>query len=176
MISLLPVLVIVSAAQLGQPIIIKTPQMEIDLTPRTANQMASFYEARGFPKAMRDVISSQCFITVGITNTTDTRIWHDLANWSFTAAGKSISREHRDAWKERWQAMGMPMSKQATFRWTLIPESLDYLPGEHEGGNIVLPFTEGYFTVTATFATGDDKQGKPITISSDKLFCAEDPQ
>jgi len=174
MFSILPILVVVSNMQAVQPIIIKTADIEIDLVPRTANQMASFYEARGFPKEMRDVIKQQCFITVGIHNTSDTKIWLDLSNWKFSSAGKTITREHRDYWKKRWQAMDAPLNKQSTFRWTLIPETLDYLPGEHEGGNIVLPFTDQYITVTATFATGENKQGKPITITSDKLFCAED--
>ena len=66
--------------------------------------------------------------------------------------------------------------KQSTFRWTLIPETLDYLPGEHEGGNIVLTFTKEPISVTATFATGENKQGEKISITIDKLFCAENPQ
>ena len=72
--------------------------------------------------------------------------------------------------------MDIPLSKQSTFRWTLIPEQLDYLPAEREGGNILLPFTKDPISVTATFATGNNKQGKKITITSDKLFCAEDAQ
>jgi hypothetical protein len=72
--------------------------------------------------------------------------------------------------------MGIQLSKQSTFRWTLIPETLDYLPGEHEGGNIILPFTDKPISLTATFATGGNKQGETITITTDKLFCAEDEQ
>ncbi|RKZ66034.1 MAG: hypothetical protein DRQ44_07280 [Gammaproteobacteria bacterium] len=174
MINILPVLVLVANMQVVQPIIITTADIEIDFTPRTANQMASFYEARGFPKEMLSVLKKQCFITVGILNTSNTKIWLDLSSWTFSSEGKIIKREHRDYWKKRWQDMSIPLNKQSTFRWTLIPEKLDYLPDEHEGGNIVLPFTSKYISVKATFATGEKKQGKPITISSDKLFCAED--
>jgi hypothetical protein len=176
MLNILPILVVISNMQVIQPVIVKTAELEIDFTPRTANQMGSFYEARGFPKEMRDVLRQQCFITVGISNTSNKKIWLDLSNWKFSSAGKPIKREHRDYWKKRWQDMGMPLNKQSTFRWTLIPETLDYLPGEHEGGNIVLPFTKDYISVTATFATGEDKQGEKITITTDKLFCAEDAQ
>jgi hypothetical protein len=152
---------------------IQTPELEIGLTPRSPQQMVSFYEARGFPKEMRDIIQKQCFITVDILNTSNKIIWLDLSNWTFSSAGKPIIREHRDAWKKRWQEMNMPLNKQSTFRWTLLPETLDYLPGEHEGGNIVLPFTDKPIFLIATFATGDDKQGETITITTDKLFCAE---
>lgn len=176
MLNLLPILAVVANMQVALPIIVKTPEMEIDFTPRSADQLGSFYEARGFPKEMRDVLRKQCFITVGILNTSNKKIWHDLSSWKFSIAGKPLKREHRDYWKKRWQDMGIPLNKQSTFRWTLIPETLDYLPDEHEGGNIILPFTDKAISLTATFATGDDKQGEKITIHTDKLFCAEDAQ
>jgi hypothetical protein len=176
MLNIIPILAVVANMQAVQPVLVSTADIEIEFTPRTANQMGSFYEARGFPKEMRDILRQQCFITVGILNTSDKKIWLDLSSWKFTSAGKTLKREHRDYWKKRWQDMGIPLSKQSTFRWTLIPESLDYLPAEHEGGNIVLPFTDQPISVRASFATGDNKQGKPITITTDKLFCAEDAQ
>ncbi len=176
MLKILTLMLVVSSVQAAEPVIIKTPEMEIAFAPRTANQMGSFYEARGFPKEMRDVLRQQCFITVGIHNISKQKIWLDLSNWTFTAGGRPIKREHRDYWKQRWQDMDVPLSKQSTFRWTLLPETLDYLPGEHEGGNIILPFSDKPISVTATFATGDNKQGKKIVVSTDKLYCAEDEE
>ena len=173
--SLIPVLLVITNMQALQPVVIKTAGLEIELLPRTPDQIGSFYEARGFSREMVSVIKQQCYITVGITNHSNDRIWLELANWTFSAAGRPLRREHRDYWKQRWVAMDIPPGKQSTFRWTLLPESLDYLPGEHEGGNILLPFTSEPVSLTATFATGDDKQGTPITITTDKLFCAEDP-
>ncbi|MCG6939412.1 MAG: hypothetical protein LJE83_14730 [Gammaproteobacteria bacterium] len=176
MLNFIPVLLVIANMQALQPVIIKTPELEIRFMPRTPNQMASFYEARGFPKDMVDVIKRQCYITVGITNNSEQRIWLDLSKWEFSAAGKPLEREHRDSWKQRWATMGMPLSKQSTFRWTLLPEALDYLPGEHEGGNILLPFTREPVSLTASFASGENKQGKQIIITTDKLYCAEDAQ
>lgn len=174
--SFFSILLIINSMQTVPRVSIKTADLEITFIARTANQMGSFYEARGFPQNMRDILKKQCFITVGIQNNSNKKIWLDLANWKFSAAGKPIQRDHRDTWKQRWQKMGIPLNKQSTFRWTLIPEQLDYLPGEHEGGNIVLPFTRETISLTATFATGENKQGKKITIKTDKLFCAEDAQ
>ena len=172
--TIFQILVVVANMQTAQPLAIKTSELEIRFIPRTPNQMMSFYEARGFPKEMRDLLKKQCFITVGITNTSNTKIWLDLSDWQFSVNGKVIRREHRDSWKKRWQAMNIPLSKQSTFRWTLIPETLDYLPGEREGGNLVLPFVPDYFSLTAHFATGENREGKTITIHTDKLYCAED--
>ena len=176
MLNIIPVLLVITNMQVVQPVTIKTPELEVGFMSRTPNQMASFYEARGFPKAMRDILKRQCFITVGILNKSNKKIWLDLSSWHFSADGKPLKREHRDYWKKRWQDMDVPLSKQSTFRWTLIPETLDYLPGEHEGGNIVLPFTDKAISLTATFASGENKQGKTLTITTDKLFCAEDAQ
>ncbi len=176
MLNMLSVMLIIANMQVVQPVIIKTPELKITFTPRTPNQMGSFYEARGFPGDMRDILKKQCFITISIANTSNKKIWLDLSNWKFTSGGKSLKREDRNYWKKRWQTMKMPLNKQSTFRWTLIPETLDYLPNEHEGGNIVLPFTNKPISLTATFATGENKQGKTITINTDKLFCAEDAQ
>jgi len=174
MLNIIPVLVVVANMQAVQPVIIKTPDILVELTPRSPDQMGSFYEARGFPKPMLDVIKKQCYITIGITNLSKQKIWLNMADWKFSVNGKNIKREHRDYWKKRWQEMGIPLSKQSTFRWTLVPEMLDYLPGEREGGNILLPFTDGAISVKASFATGENKQGEKITITTNKLFCAED--
>lgn len=176
MLSFFNILVIVANMQVVQPVTIKSTELEVVFTSRTPNQMGSFYEARGFPKEMRDILKQQCFITVGISNTSDKKIWLDLSRWKFTVDGKPLKRENRDYWKKRWQKMGMPLNKQSTFRWTLIPEILDYLPNEREGGNLVLPFTNKPISLSATFFTGEKKQGKTITINTDKLFCAEDAQ
>lgn len=176
MLNSLSLLVVIANMQVVQPVFVNTPDLEIELTPRSPNQMTSFYEARGFPPSMLNIIKQQCYITVGITNLSDRKIWLDLSQWKFTSSGKILNRKHRDYWKKRWQDMNIPLSKQSTFRWTLLPETLDYLPGEREGGNLLLPFTDKHITLKATFATGENKQGEKITIITDKLFCAEDEQ
>jgi hypothetical protein len=123
---------------------------------------------------MIDILSRQCFITVRIHNKSRDKIWHDLANWQFSHNGKPLKREHRNYWLDKWQSMNMPQASISTFRWTLIPETLDYLPDEEEGGNIILPRVSGPITVKASFATGDDKHGPVLSIEYDALYCAED--
>ena len=171
---LLPVLLVVSAMQANQPLVLKQPGITVKLTPRSPNQMGSFNEARGFPRPMVARLKKQCYITIGIENTGSQKIWFDLKNWHFSVNGKTLKREHRNVWLQRWKDMGVPLSKRSTFRWTLIPEQLDYLPGEKEGGNIILPFTREKIQLDATLETGDQRQGKPIHIHTDALYCAED--
>jgi hypothetical protein len=72
--------------------------------------------------------------------------------------------------------MNMPQASISTFRWTLIPETLDYLPDEEEGGNIILPRVSGPIQVKASFPTGEHKQGPVINIEFDRLFCADNEE
>ena len=170
-------LLLIAAAGLqpGPPLTVSQDAVQIGFRPRTPDQMGSFYEARGFPKAMIDRLRQQCFITVRIHNTSDDILWLELSDWHFSNDGKPLERDHRDTWKQRWLEMDMPMHSQSTFRWTLLPETLDFLPDEAEGGNIVLPRVEGPITLDASFATGADKQGPAVNIHIDTLFCAENP-
>lgn len=147
--------------------------LHITFTPRTPEQMAAFYEARGFPAPMVEALKQQCFITVGIHNLSDQVIWLDLSSWKFTADGKPLLRRHRSWWKQKWEQMGIPLASQSTFRWTLLPEQLDYFPGEHEGGNILLPPMQGTIYLDTAFATGKDRKG-PTLLRRYELTCKED--
>ena len=153
-----------------------SPQLLIRLEPRTPEQMAAFYEARGFGRAMIDVLRAQCYITVLIENRSEGILWLDLAQWRFTNADGEVSRPDRNYWKERWQTMGIPLAHQSTFRWTLLPERLDFRPGEREGGNIVLPRLGKPLRIHARFERGEDRDGQPIDVTVDAVTCAENPE
>jgi len=151
----------------------KSKQLQVSLSPRKPEQMAAFYEGRGFSKEMINLLKQQCFITVGIHNKSNDIIWHDLSNWTFQTAGKTINDYERSHWKQLWKKMKIPMAHQSTFRWTLLPPELDFRPNEHEGGNIIFPYTETEILLTAEFRTKSDKTGKPIKITINNIFCAK---
>ena len=157
------------------PLYINRADIHLELMPRTPNQMASFYEARGFPGEMINILKQQCFITVRIHNQRKDIVWLELANWTFSHGDKPLLRLHRDSWQQRWQEMNMPMASRSTFRWTLLPEMLDYLPDEEEGGNIILPRVNGNIALHAEFKTGEDKHGPVIKIDIPNLSCADNP-
>lgn len=156
------------------PYAYKDERLTVRLTPRTPQQMAAFYQARGFGRDMVDVLSAQCFITVLIKNTSPDTIWLDLTQWAFHNADGRLERRDRGYWLQRWKTLNIPLAHQSTFRWTLLPERLDFRPGEHEGGNIILPRTGKPATIAARFDAGADRNGKPILVEFNNVRCAED--
>ena len=163
------------AAQAADPQRFVSPELEVRLSPRTPQQIAAFYEGRGFGEAMIDVLRAQCFITVSVHNRSGDILWLDLAQWRFSDADGPIERPHRDRWQERWQAMGVPLAHQSTFRWTLLPERLDFQPDERESGNLVLPRRGKPLRIEARFETRADRAGPPIVASFEDVQCALDP-
>lgn len=148
--------------------------LRVKISAARPQGISAFYEARGFHKEMINILKQQCFITVYIKNKSNDFIWLDLSKWKFTHNDGEVTRLDRNYWKNKWQLMNIPLAHQSTFRWTLIPEQLDFHPGEREGGNIILPRTGKSFNITASFPTRADKQGKPVSINFNNLECAPD--
>lgn len=175
-ISYLPILLllVVQATQAADEPRYDSDKLTVHLSPRTPRQIAAFYAARGFGEAMVDKLRQQCFITVFIKNKSQQIIWLDLTQWQFHNRNGAVQRLDRNYWKAVWQRMQIPLAHQSTFRWTLLPEQLDFRPDEREGGNIILPRDKQPLTIQASFATGEDKSGKPISITLKNIHCAED--
>jgi len=154
--------------------VVENKHIKLEMIARTPEQMAAFYEARGFPKTAIQELKQLCFITTGVTNKSHEIIWMKLANWQFTTKQGSLKRFHRNELKARLQKTDLAQQYLSTFRWTLIPETLDYRPEEREGGNIVLPATAEVFSLHAEFVMGAEKTGKHISIQLNNLRCAKD--
>ncbi len=138
-------------------------------------QIAAFYEGRGFSKPMIDIIRQQCFVNVIIHNKSQDILWLDLTQWQFNTSDRLLQRLDRTYWQTRWASLNIPQPHRSTFRWTLIPRQLDLHPQEGEGGNLILPRQAKPFSLVATFVTGANKQGTPIVVRFDNLQCGVDP-
>ena len=145
--------------------------VKFGLYPRTPEQMAAFYEGRGFPKVAIDATTKHCFITVGMRNISKTKIWLDQSRWRIYNKQGAVNRTSREQWKQKWTQLEVPLASQATFNWTLLPESRDLHPDEPVGGNITLEPMDTPFTIEAIFPTGEDKLGKPLKIKIDNVRC-----
>jgi len=159
------------AAEWNPPHKYQTDDIRIGVYPRTPAQMAAFYEGRGFPDAAIEETTQYCFITVGIRNTGSQKIWLDLADWRFYNAQGEIARKDKQQWKQTWDSLNVPLSNQATFNWTTLPEKRDLHRDEPVGGNITLTPTYVPFTIEARFATGEKKDGRPLVIKIDDIKC-----
>jgi len=146
----------------------------IRLFPRTPNQMAAFYEARGFPTFAINEVRKACFITVGLGNRSNKKLYHDLTEWQFVDKNGPVKRMLRSDWKQRWIEFGLEKRFQSTFRWTLMPEKLDFYPQESEGGNLIFPRTGQPITIHARIQIGKEKS-KVYKITFKDIECAKDP-
>ncbi len=149
----------------------KNKQVSVKLNLRSPQQIAAFYEGRGFSKKMIAKLKSRCFITVSIHNKTKNILWHTLKNWKYTSSQGELQAFDRTYWKTLWNKMNIPLAHQSTFRWTLLPESLDFRANEHEGGNIILPYSNKAFSLEAIFKTKKNKSGKPIVVKIENIQC-----
>lgn len=150
-------------------------QLFMLLRLHTPQQIAAFYEARGFTPAAIERIRQSCFITVHIDNKSNTVLWLETANWRISADGKPVERLGHDYWNTVWNKIGLPQASRSTFGWTQLPETRDLQPAESVGGNIVLPRDGRTFSIEAGFFTGKDRRQGMVQIKFETLQCAEDP-
>jgi hypothetical protein len=148
--------------------------MRIGLAPRTPDQMAAFYEARGFPPEALERIRKTCFVTVIIKNTSKQVIWLELDQWTFTSNGKPLPHLGVDYWKAQWDEINLRQASRSTFGWTQLPLVRDLQPGEPVGGNVVFPGGTDIFNIEARLRTGADKQGKVIRLGFGNVGCPQE--
>jgi len=142
--------------------------------PRTPQQMAAFYEGREFPKTAIDETRSACFFTTVIHNKSKNIIQHDYSRWQLNTDATTVSLISKQQWKQRWKQLNIPQRFQSTFRWTLLPEQLDFQAAEHEGGNITILRQAAPFDLVAYFTTVEQEKIKTIRMEFKNLRCAED--
>ena len=149
-----------------------SPSLELRASPRSPDQIAAFYEARGFPRNAIEALTQTCFVTVSFHNRSGDVVWLEPSRWRFVdERGREVKRRDRTYWNALWESLGVPMANRATFGWTQLPEVRDLRPSEPVGGNVALLPPSGRFRIEARFATGAHKQGKDILVTLDNLFC-----
>jgi hypothetical protein len=141
--------------------------------PRTPEQMAAFYEARGFPQTAIDKVTATCFVTIHIDNRSRHITWLETANWRLTSQGNTLDILGRESWEKVWQEIDLPQAFRSTFFWTQLPPVVDLHPDEPVGGNIVLPGSTERFDILANFRTGADKQGEALQVHFTNIECGK---
>ena len=146
-------------------------QLLMVLVPRAPEQMAAFYEARGFPQNAIDIITDTCFVTVHIENKSQQVTWLETGNWRLTSNGHALTIMGTDYWKQQWDKIDLPQANRSTFFWTQLPPVVDLQADEPVGGNIVVPGTVKHFDIEANFMTDPDKHGKKIQVNFAHVEC-----
>jgi hypothetical protein len=150
---------------------IENDQLLVVLIPHTAEQMAAFYEARGFPRDAINRIRQTCFVTVHVRNKSRSTLWLEQKNWRTTSNGKPLPRLGRDYWDGQWNEINLRLASRSTFGWTQLPLVRDLQPDEPVGGNIVFPGTTTSFNLEARFYVGQDKRGGMLVTRFENIQC-----
>ena len=153
---------------------VENPDFLFVLMPHTPEQMAAFYEARGFPPAAIEKIKATCFVTVHVENRSRSVIWLEPDKWRFSSNGEPLQRLDSNYWTQQWDAIGLPQANRATFGWTQLPKVRDLQPNEPVGGNIVFPGTIETFNLEAAFQTGQDRRGEVIEVRFENVTCSRE--
>ena len=154
--------------------VVENEQLYLFVRLFTPQQIAAFYEARGFPKNAIERLRKTCFLMAHVENRGDEILWLDLQDWRFVGATGELRRLDREYWQAVWDELNLPQANRSTFGWTQLPEVRDLQPGEPVGGNLVLPLTAGPFTLEADFLTGKDRRHGRIEVRLRDLHCAQD--
>lgn len=153
---------------------IERPDLLVVLRQHAPEQIAAFYEARGFPRPAIERIKATCFVTVHIKNRGNDVIWLDLAEWTFTRNDKPLERLDRSYWDNQWDSIKLRQASRSTFGWTQLPDVRDLQPDEPVGGNLVFPGDTDRFDMTLKLPTGVDRQGDPIMLEFRDVECLKE--
>jgi hypothetical protein len=176
---LLAALVCTRASAIDKPYpgpFVENDQLLVVLIPHTRDQMAAFYEARGFPRDAITRIRKTCFVTVHVRNKSRSVIWLEQKNWRTTGNSKPLPRLGSDYWNGQWNDIDLPLAKRSTFGWTQLPLVRDLQPDEPVGGNVVFPGTTESFDLEARFYVGRDKRGGMLVTRFENIQCPKGEQ
>lgn len=131
--------------------------IRIEVRLQRPENMAAFYEARGFSTAGIKLVASKCFITIGMLNKGFPVLWLEPARWSIVTQNQTIKRYPMSYWQQQFDNIALPDANRAAFRWTQLPEQRDLRIDEPVGGNITLPPLTEKFTLIMEFDVGRDR-------------------
>jgi len=147
-------------------------QVYLRANVRTPDQMAAFYEARGFPVKALEILRSYCFVTIIVRNQSNRVVWLEPLSWEISMANGNKARPmSRDDWERVWDSIALPAAQRSTFKWTQLPKSRDLRPHEPVGGNLAFRRFEGKFSLKMKFETGPERKGTPIRAEIGGLSC-----
>lgn len=154
-----------------KPIKISNPTLDFRVYTRSQEDMAAFYEGRGFSAKLIHSLKDACFFTVIVKNKSNNILWLEPASWPVTLVpGKKAQQLGQQFWRQRWQKLAIAKSSQSTFRWTLLPDSRDLRPDENVGGNYILQATTSKIKLTPVFRIG--AKGKTsLRLATQTLQC-----
>ena len=148
---------------------------QLQLVQRLPDQTRSFFEARGFNKAITNKIATSCVFQSIIHNTSkdkSQRIHVALKDWRIKINQKTLPIKLKEQWNKEWKSETVKPSSRIAFRWATFPSEQFFEPsGDYNWGMISFgPAPGETFDLNVIWETNQIK--KSVWIKN--IICPED--
>jgi len=134
--------------------------LELKLIQRLPDQTRSFFEARGFSKAITNDIATSCvFQTITRNNSKNKNqtLHISLKKWRIKTDGKIQPVKLKETWEQQWRDSQVKISSKIAFRWATFPTEQSFEPsGDYNWGMISFGLKPGsVFDLYVEWKTND---------------------
>lgn len=138
------------------------------VNPLRAEQVVSFYTARGFSAEAIAPYAGACVVSFTFRNESESALRFRLADW---AASDGTRFTPLEEWESQWRRRGVAEAARIGFRWAQFPPEQEFAPGDWIMGMAALERRPaGSFRILGRYS--DDKGQHEFT--SPELACAGD--
>jgi hypothetical protein len=135
------------------------------------DQTRAFFLGRGFAEDVADRVARSCVLQTIFRNDGTRVVEYDLASWSIIRPSERLALRTREVWDREWQAQGIAESPRIAFRWSLLPTTQRYEPGDYSWGMTSFGLPPGErFDLSLTVQV----DGEPVSVVIPAIQCATD--
>ncbi|MEA3278717.1 MAG: hypothetical protein U9Q81_26140 [Pseudomonadota bacterium] len=145
--------------------------ISIELVQRLPDQTRAFFLGRGFPGEAADLVGRSCVFQTIFRNDGERPVAYDLDDWAVLFRGSRLPLQTRKTWEKEWQAKGIDQAARIAFRWSLLPTTQGFEPGDYNWGMTSFGLSPGErFDLELVISVG----GERVVGEIPALVCAAD--
>ena len=108
--------------------------VSLQLVQRLPDQTRAFFLGRGFGTEEADRIARSCVFQTIFRNDGKLPVEYDMNDWNAVSQGKRLPIQTREAWDRTWQEQNIQQGPRIAFRWSLLPTTQQFEPGDYNWG------------------------------------------
>jgi len=145
--------------------------VSLQLVQRLPDQTRAFFQARGFSGAAAERIANACIFQTIFRNESEQPLSYRLDDWRILHRGASGKLMTRERWDAVWQEGEASQAARIALRWSLLPTSQRFEPGDYNWGMTGFGLPSGStFDLEMVLRLGGEK----LTRTIDGIVCPPD--